>query len=157
MRTGSVWGGVVAFVSLFVSVAAMAETEPSPYGVWLSREGKLYGKAYVRVSDCGGRLCGHIVRLTQPYDKNGKPFRDLNNKNPALRSRPIINLPVLLSMRPTGPGKWEGKVYDPELGGIYAGYVTLLDSGRMKVTGCLMAIACRSYIWRRASVTASAP
>jgi uncharacterized protein (DUF2147 family) len=115
-----------------------------PKGMWLDQE----GKARIKVATCkADTLCAKIVWLRQPNDENGKPLNDANNGNVSLRDRPIIGLPVAYDMKQSGSNKWQGRVYDPQRGGpSYTGYMTLLDDGRMKVTGCL-AFLCESKYW----------
>ena len=60
-----------------------------PTGVWLTQA----GDARVRVSKCGGGICGVIVGLREPIDPaTGKPQVDDKNPNPALKKRPMIGL-----------------------------------------------------------------
>ena len=44
---------------------------------------------------------------------------DSHNPNPAERTRPTLGLHILLAMRPTKPGLWEGEVYNAENGKTY--------------------------------------
>jgi uncharacterized protein (DUF2147 family) len=131
---------------LFVNAQAMAR---EPHGMWSVRD----GRARVKVDNCKDdetRLCANIVwlRADERKDAQGRPRSDRKNKNPALRNRPIIGLPVAYDMVRTGANSWTGKVYDPEKGGEYKGYMKLLGDGRMKVTGCLVAFLCESKYWK---------
>lgn len=131
---------VGSFSEILISPVKAAE------GVWLARN----GKAHVRVSKCSSGLCARIIWLRKPKDAQGRPLRDLNNSNPALRNRRIIGLPLFLRMQQKAPGSWEGQVYDPEKGGIYRGYLKTLSAKKMKVWGCLQAgWPCETYIWKR--------
>jgi len=48
-----------------------------------------------KISKCGGGICGIIVSLREPIDPaTGRPQVDNKNPNPALRSRPIVGLPL---------------------------------------------------------------
>jgi len=91
---------------LGVALAALVATSPAgaqalePSGVWLTQQ----GDAKVRVSKCGGGICGVIVWLREPTDSaTGKPATDSKNPNPALASRPMIGLPLFSGMQPSGP------------------------------------------------------
>lgn len=101
-------------------------------GVWRMENGKVT----VRVSDCGGNLCGTVVALKKPIDDKGRPRRDKENPNPALRDRPVIGLTILSNMKPTGDGRWSGTIYNPDDGYTYSSKMRLQDSGTMKVDGC---------------------
>ena len=47
--------------------------------------------------------------------------------------------------------RWVGSMYNPGDGHVYAGSVTVLDDGRIKMAGCMMKIMCRSEKWPRAT------
>lgn len=113
--------------------------QASPYGIWRMENGKVT----VRISDCGGKLCGAIVGLRKPLDKKGKPKRDKHNPNPALRNRPIIGLAIINGLKPDGEGEWEGKIYNPDDGNTYSSKARLISPSLMKVKGCV-AFVCKS-------------
>ncbi|MEJ2434203.1 MAG: DUF2147 domain-containing protein, partial [Pseudolabrys sp.] len=81
---------------LMLSQAAYAA---GPEGTWMSEDGGLK----VRLSDCGGRLCGRVVWLNEPIDrKTGKLKTDKLNPDPAKRSRPLIGLKVVKGFKLIG-------------------------------------------------------
>ena len=83
--------------------SARAQGAGEPTGIWLTQA----GDARVRVSKCGGGICGVVVGLKQPIDPaTGKPQVDDKNPNPALAKRPIIGLPLFSRMHPSAPGQW---------------------------------------------------
>jgi outer membrane protein assembly factor BamB len=93
-------------------------------GVWLTQA----GDAKVRVTKCGGGICGIIVWLKEPIDAaTGKPAVDDKNANPMLAKRPMIGLPLLSAMRPEGQNRWSGQIYNADDG---KGYVSHLRGGR---------------------------
>ena len=97
----------------------------------------------VEIAPCGGALCGRIARILKP-NPNGPP-RDVNNPDPALRSRPIQGLPILTGFRDSGRN-WEGTAYDPRAGKSYRSYLTLLRDGTLEVKGCIGPF-CRTKSW----------
>jgi len=143
---------VAVLVVFMLAAAAMlmpVMADSAPYGMWSVRG----GRAKIKVGNCENdktKLCAHIVwlRPDERRDAQGRPRADRRNKNASLRNRPILGLPVAYDMAPAGPGKWQGKVYDPERGSEYKGYMKLMPDGRMKVTGCLVAFLCESKYWR---------
>ena len=117
--------------------AAMAVTG-KPYGTWSM------GKVTVKLSDCGGKLCGNIVGLKEPISKiDGKPKVDRENPDASKRKRRLIGLSILIGMRPAGLNKWKGTIYNPDDGKSYSATVSL-EGNRMKVRGCVAAILCKS-------------
>src|SRR5215813_5828242 len=107
----------IALAVFSLSDAASAD----PIGTWLT-EG---GKSRVKVVDCGGALCGSIIWLKEPNDpETGKPKTDKNNADASKRSRPIVGIPIVLSMKPNGSKKWSGQIYSPQEGKEVSGNLT---------------------------------
>ena len=101
------------------------------------------GKVTVKVADCGGKLCGKVVALKKPLNKQGQPKTDKENPNPALRSRPVIGILLMSNMKPDGDNKWSGSIYNPDDGRTYSATMKL-DGDRMKVKGCVIGLICQS-------------
>jgi uncharacterized protein (DUF2147 family) len=111
--------------------AANAQSGGDPSGVWLTQA----GDARVRVSKCGGGLCGVVVWLREPLNSAGKPQIDDKNPNPALAKRPMIGLPLFSRMKAAGAGKWSGQIYNADDGSTYASNVALTAPDSLKVEG----------------------
>jgi uncharacterized protein (DUF2147 family) len=149
------WGAFMAcrfgFLALvlfaqFAAPAAFAQADGEPTGVWLTQA----GDAKVKVSKCGSGICGAIVWLKEPNDPaTGKPAVDDKNPNPALARRPMIGLPLFTGMRPAGPGKWAGQIYNADDGNVYASNVSVLGPDTLRVEGCV-GILCGGETWSRA-------
>ena len=136
---------VVAFACwMVVAGFANAQTAADPTGVWLTQS----GDARVRVSKCGGGICGVVVWLRDPTDAAGKPQVDDKSPNPSLARRPMIGLPLFSGMQATGPGKWSGKIYNADDGGTYASSVSVAGSDTLRVEGCVGAL-CGGETWTR--------
>ena len=125
-----------------VMVAGMqlhqARAEVPPYGTWSM------GKVTVKVTDCGGGLCGTIVGLKEPISKiDGKPKVDRENPDEAKRTRPLIGLPILIDMKPAGDAKWQGAIYNPDDGKTYSATVKF-SGDTLKVQGCVAGIFCKT-------------
>ena len=132
--------------ALLAAPAARAQGATDPSGIWLTQA----GDARVKVSKCGGGICGVIVGLKQPIDPaTGKPQIDDKNPNPALAKRPIIGLPLFSGMHATGPGKWSGQIYNADDGSSYASSVTVTSADSLRVEGCVGAL-CGGETWTRA-------
>jgi uncharacterized protein (DUF2147 family) len=130
---------------LLAAPSAQAQGASEPVGIWQTQA----GDARVKISKCGGGICGVIVSLREPIDPaTGKPQVDNKNPNPALNSRPIVGLPLFSAMRPVGPGKWSGQIYNADDGGTYASSITLAGSDTLRVEGCVGAL-CGGETWTR--------
>jgi uncharacterized protein (DUF2147 family) len=116
-----------------------------PVGVWRTQA----GDAKVAISRCGEAICGHIVWLRAPIDPaTGKPQVDDKNPNPSLTKRPLIGLPLFVDMKPHGPGKWSGRIYNADDGKLYASNVSLRDSTKLNVEGCV-GVLCGGETWTK--------
>ena len=139
---------IVAFVALIALSGAPSShaqgVEPS--GVWLTQA----GDAKVKISKCGGGICGVIVWLKEPYDTaTGQPASDSKNPNPALARRPLIGLPLFSGMPASGPNKWSGPIYNADDGNAYASHISVSGADTLKVEGC-MGTLCGGETWTRA-------
>jgi uncharacterized protein (DUF2147 family) len=140
----------VFFVAVLMALPgilpARAQSAGDPSGIWLTQA----GDARVKVSKCGGGICGVIVGLKEPIDPaTGKPQVDDKNPNPALKRRPMIGLPLFSGMRATAPGKWSGQIYNADDGSTYASNVSVTGADTLKVEGCMGAL-CGGENWTRA-------
>jgi uncharacterized protein (DUF2147 family) len=116
------------------------------FGTWLTgdKEGQ------VRIVNCGGALCGNLVWLKQPNDPaTGRPKTDKHNADGSKQTRPLLGVPVVLAMKPSGPGQWSGEVYNAEDGKTYSGSFTLTGPDTADLKGCVFSILCKSQTWTR--------
>ena len=140
------FGFLIAIIAaLLAAPSARAQSASEPTGVWLTQA----GDARVKVSKCGGGLCGVIVWLKDPINPaTGKPQIDDKNPNPALAKRPMIGLPLFSSMHPNGPNKWSGQIYNADDGGNYASSISVTGADTLRVEGCVGAL-CGGENWTR--------
>ena len=139
------WSMVVVLTALLVAPIAKAETAGEPTGTWLTQA----GDARVKVSKCGGGLCGVIVGLKDPIDPaTGKPQVDDKNPNPALARRPMIGLSLFSGMRPSSPNKWSGQIYNADDGKSYESHISVYGRDTLRVEGCVGAL-CGGENWTR--------
>jgi len=132
-----------------LGVAAVTAALPAPLfaappiaGRWLTAD----GGAVVAIGDCGGTICGRVVKVIKGPPA-GRPWVDALNPDSKLKSRPLVGLPILTGMSASGDG-WKGQIYDPKTGKTYRAVVAR-DGANLKVQGCI-AIFCQTMIWTRA-------
>jgi uncharacterized protein (DUF2147 family) len=135
----------VLLAALSGTTAAHAQSADAS-GTWLTQA----GDARVKISKCGGGICGVIVWLREPHDTaTGQPATDSKNPNPALARRPMIGLPLFSGMQPAGPNKWSGQIYNADDGSTYASSVSVTGAETLRVEGCVGAL-CGGETWTRA-------
>jgi uncharacterized protein (DUF2147 family) len=140
-------GFITAMLTVLLGASsASAQSAGEPIGTWLTQA----GDARVKVSKCGGGICGVIVWLKDPINPaTGKPQVDDKNSNPALAKRPMIGLPLFSGMHASAPNKWSGEIYNADDGSTYASNVSLSGPDTLRVEGCVGAL-CGGENWTRA-------
>jgi uncharacterized protein (DUF2147 family) len=122
-------GAIVALLFVEASVA-------DPIGVWQDKDG-----GTVRIHPCGQALCGTTMSIKPPIDPaTGRPWTDKNNVDASMRNRPLVGAMVLILMRPNGPGKWSGSLYDSDRGRIFSGNLLEIGPNTVRVEGCVLSI-----------------
>lgn len=136
---------VAAGLLLVLATAAPAAAqEGSILGRWRTpAEGGV-----VEIQRCGDALCGRLVDAA-PLRRNADQ-RDVRNRDASQRDRPLRGLLVLRNFS-GGPSEWRGgPLYDPNSGQTAdRGTLTLVDSDRLAVRGCIARVLCRTQTWRR--------
>ena len=101
----------------------------------------------VEIGRCGASICGRLVTSDGLRTEPGK--LDSNNRNPALRNRRLLGLPILGGFV-RGEREWAGgTIYNAEDGGTYKATVTPLDANHLRVKGCIVWPLCKSQTWTR--------
>ena len=136
---------IALFAILTIAVATPSRAADEPTGTWLTQA----GDARVRVTRCGGALCGTIVWLRDMIDPaTGKAAVDDKNADPARRNRSMIGLQIFIGMKAAGPNKWSGQIYNADDGKTYVSNVSVSGPESLKVEGCLGAF-CGGETWTR--------
>ena len=99
--------------ALLMSSTGRAETIPAdPSGTWLTEN----GLARIRLERCGtarDRICGFIVWMQDPLDPRGQPLRDSLNPDPDKRTRALLGHQLILGLKLTPEGRFDGDIYSP--------------------------------------------
>jgi uncharacterized protein (DUF2147 family) len=138
---------VLATIALGL-IAAMPARAADPFGTWFTGDKK--GK--VKIVNCGGSLCGTLVWLQEPNDpETNKPKTDKNNTDASKKSRPLLGVPIVLSMKPSNtPDQWDGQVYNAEDGNTYSGSFTMTSPNSAVLKGCVLGgLICKAQTWTR--------
>jgi uncharacterized protein (DUF2147 family) len=140
-------------LSAAIFVAAVDLAAPAfaadAFGTWYTQD----KESQVKIVNCGGALCGTLVWLKQPIDPaTGRAKTDKNNADASKQSRPLLGVPIVLGMRPSGvPNQWSGQVYNASDGKTYSGSFTLTSPNTVDLKGCVLGILCKSQTWTRAN------
>lgn len=143
------------FVATLVMTANAALAASPVEGTWLT-----VSKSEITISPCAEGYCGLISKIVIPdaikakYGNDlqaiGTNYFDANNQDPSLRGRPIMGLQILtMKGIETSPGRLDGSIYNAEDGKTYSGYLEVVDSDRLRLTGCVIYVLCRAEEWTR--------
>ena len=139
----AVSAAVLASISVAPAFAA------DPVGTWLTGDKK--GK--VKIVNCGGAICGSLAWMQEPNDpETHQPKTDKHNSDASKQGRPLLGIPIVLSMKPNGADVWQGQVYNAEDGGTYTGSFTMTGANSAELKGCVMGgLICKSQTWTRSN------
>jgi uncharacterized protein (DUF2147 family) len=122
------------FTALALAIVWMAPALADPTGLWLDKDGWT-----IRIQLCGPELCAVIASVKPPLDPaTGSPWTDKHNVDVSKRNRPLIGVEVLTNMRPNGPGKWSGQLYDADRGHTLSGNLIEIGQDTIRIEGCLL-------------------
>ncbi len=92
-------------------------------------------KDIIQIYHKNGKIYGKIIRLGEPFDEKGKPWKDELNPNKSLRNRPVKGIDILegLQCNIKGNELIKGKVYLPEEGEKLSCSLKMLSPNQLEV------------------------
>ena len=121
----------------FAGNPARADMAAKAAGTWKTPKGSV-----IRMSVKGNRLSGPIVSVRD------KSRRDIHTPNAKLRKRKLPGV-RMLSLKKKSADSWSGSLYNTEDGKTYSGTVKVIGSNRIKLSGCVAYILCKTQVWTR--------
>lgn len=122
------------FLTCLLGIALQCSAQQATFpveGHWLHNSGEYV----VEVSVDNGICSGKIAWLREPIDLSGEQRRDVLNKDPELRSRRVIGIPVLSGFL-RDDAEWKsGKIYDYTSGNTYNARMEIDKDGNLRITG----------------------
>jgi uncharacterized protein (DUF2147 family) len=148
--------GLFLVLAFATHSAAQAQTVAPIEGVWRTALA-----SEVTIAPCPAGFCGYLSKIIVPEGMLSsaeaeaaaamevEEFYDERNKDPALRSRPMLGLQIL-TLRPGERPTVFDEVYNPEDGNSYSGYMEMLGPDLVRLNGCvLFNVVCRGEDWVR--------
>jgi uncharacterized protein (DUF2147 family) len=133
---------ILGLLAAILLAAPLAAAEPIG-GRWVT-ESK---DAVIFIAPCGNTLCGRIDKFLVPPPK-GADQRDVNNRDPNLRSRKLLGMAILTGFS-EDDDLWRGQIYDPKSGKTYRSIIRRKGANLLEVKGCIGPF-CQTQTWRRA-------
>lgn len=118
-----------AFAALLVSATAV-RADNAATGMWIDHT----GRGGVEITDCGGKLCGHVAWL-----------KDAKNNDQCGKQ-------IIGNVKSVGTNKWDnGWIFDPDRGSKYDVAIATIGADKLKVTGYAgTKWLSETYTWKRA-------
>lgn len=127
-------GMLVAASALLMGASPAQQTGLE--GLW--RDGG--NTIHLRLAPCGEAACATVVWATP------KARSDARRGS----GRALIGSQLLTGLKSSGPGKWRGKVYVPDIDRHASATVVRLQPDQLRVSGCVLAgLICKSREWQR--------
>jgi len=130
-------------LSAVLTLAATTSVGASPHdvkGLWLTEA----IDGHVRIVDYrDGSPCGTLIWVDPATTET---LLDARNPDEALRSRPLVGVPIIWGYEKSRKQWRRGRLYNPEDGNTFRSTIKLLDDGTLEVKGCLGPL-CRTNIW----------
>ncbi|HEU4497797.1 MAG TPA: DUF2147 domain-containing protein [Sphingomicrobium sp.] len=124
--------GIIAAL-LAVSLAGAAEARSPIEGRWKK------GNLQIDIRPCGSTLCGTVVKAsaTQPAQAERGSGTEL------------IGATLIKDIRPAGPRVYRARVFLADRNMNASGKIRQVAPDRLKVSGCVLALVCKSSNWTR--------
>jgi len=118
----------------FAGSALAGDKADQVLGTWL-RPKQGWHVEFAMCENAPDKLCGTVIS-GEGVDKKTQG--------------PVVGVKMLFDLDKNKKGtKWQGRMYDPKGGGTYSGSVKILKDGRVKMSGCMAKVMCRSEKWKR--------
>ena len=130
-------------------LGAGAASAADPVGTWQTQD----GKGRVRTEHCGpakADLCGFVVWMKEPITQ-GKPRLDASNPDAKKKGRLVLGHEMMVGLKPTEEGRYEGEIYNADNGKLYDVKVWSEENAELSVKGCLFSYLCMTQGWKRVS------
>ncbi len=139
---------ILALAAALLLPVALAAEDYSIEGYWYNAE----KTSKIRIfKTTAGNYAGKIVWLKEPNDAKGKPRLDIENPDPELRSRPLLDLVIIRGLEDKGNNKFaHGTIYDPKSGNTYSSKGELTSPNVLKLRGYIgISLVGRTETWTR--------
>jgi uncharacterized protein (DUF2147 family) len=105
-------------------------------GVWRNRRGTVQ----IRTLPCGDAICGDVIAASN------EAIADTAK----VQSAPLIGTRIFRDFHRLPDGRWQGRVYVPDLRRTFSGTIQVVAGERLEGRGCALAgLICRTKTWYR--------
>ena len=125
---------VLSLTTLFMLLAHAPASARSPIeGRWQR------GNMQIDIKPCGEWLCGTVVAASSKQQERAERGSGTE----------LIGATLIKDIRPTSPGHYRARVFVADRNMHTTGRLRLVSPSLLKVSGCVLAIICKSADWTR--------
>ena len=118
---------------------SLAQQAEEAFGLWLDPQ----NGSNIELYKCGTGLCAKLTKVTDGQKTDDK------NPDAAKRGQAIVGLMIMENAQKNRADRWAGNLYNRENGKTYAGTITVKTKDQLELSGCVMAVLCRTLTWTR--------
>lgn len=118
---------------LFAGIAGSAEARSPIEGRWKK------GNLQIDIRPCGRTLCGTVVKASPKQQARAERGSGTE----------LIGATLIREIRPAGPRSYKARVFVPDRNMHASGRIKQLSRDRLQVSGCVLAVICKSANWVR--------
>lgn len=124
--------------SMLLALATMIAADDAPIeGRWKNPSGSVT----VLIEACGDAFCGSVIAAAESAKADARRGGTEN----------LVGTQLMSGFKLTGPGKWRGRMFVPDINHRSKAELRLVGPGQLKVTGCAVGrMICKSQTWERA-------
>lgn len=123
----------IATALLLFAAAGSAQARSPIEGRWQK------GNMQIEIKPCGSALCGTVVRASAKQQARAERGSGTE----------LIGSTLIKDIRPTGPNSYRAKVFLADRNMNASGKIRQVSPNRLNVSGCVLAIICKSADWTR--------
>ena len=123
----------ILFALLAAGIAGSAEARSPIEGRWKK------GNLQIDIRPCGRTLCGTVVRASAKQQARAERGSGTD----------LIGATLIKDIRPAGPRSYKARVFVPDRNMHALGKIQQVAPNRLKVSGCVLAVICKSADWKR--------
>ena len=124
--------GIIAAL-LITAAAGTAEARSPIEGRWAK------GKMQIDIKPCGSALCGTVVKASPKQQAKAERGSGTD----------LVGATLIRDIRRTGPNSYRARVFVADRNMNASGKIQQLSPDRLKVSGCVLALICKSANWTR--------
>lgn len=118
---------------LIAGIAGSAEARSPIEGRWKK------GNLQIDIRPCGRTLCGTVVKASPKQQARAERGSGTE----------LIGATLIKEIRPAGPRNYKARVFVPDRNLHASGRIKQLSRDRLQVSGCVLAVVCKSANWVR--------